>query len=129
MTKIRAKRIEQITNDIPEIKPVFGESKGDLLILGWGSTLGAINAATEILIEKGYKVANAHLRYLNPFPKNLGDFLKNYKKVLIPEINLGQLRLLIRAKYLINAEGFNVVGGQPLKVHSIAEEAEKLLRK
>lgn len=128
MIKIRAKRIAQIENDIPDIKTIFGESKGDLLILGWGSTLGSINAACEKLLKKGYKVANAHLRYLNPFPKNLGEFLKNYKKVLIPEINLGQLQLLIRAKYLVDAKGFNIVGGQPLKVNGIVEAAEKLLK-
>lgn len=127
MVKARAQKISQIVNGIPDIKIVYGEPKGDLLILGWGSTLGAINAATENLLEKGHKVTNAHLRYLNPFPKNLGDVLKNYKKVLIPEVNLGQLRLLIRAKYLVDAYGFNVIGGQPLKVNSIVEAAEKLL--
>ena len=128
MVKTRAKKIAGIANDIPDIKIEYGDSKGDLLILGWGSTLGSINAAVEKLLEKGYKVSNAHLRYLNPFPKNLGDLLKNYKKVLIPEVNLGQLRLLIRAKYLVDAYGFNVVGGQPLKVNAIVEEAEKLLK-
>ena len=128
MVKLRAQKVAQIENDIPDIKPVFGESKGDLLILGWGSTLGSINAATEELLEKKYKVANAHLRHLNPFPKNLGSFLKNYKKVLIPELNLGQLRMLIRAKYLVPAEGLNIVGGRPLKVSAITEAAEKLLK-
>lgn len=128
MVKARAKKIAQIVVDVPDIKTVYGEPKGDLLILGWGSTLGSINAACEKLLEKGYKVANAHLRHLNPFPKNLGEFLKNYKKVLIPEVNLGQLSLLIRAKFLIDAQGFNVVGGQPLKVSAIVEAAEKLLK-
>lgn len=127
MVKIRAKRIEEIKNDIPDAKIVFGEREGDLLILGWGSTLGSINAATEKLLKKSCKVANTHLRYVNPFPKNLGDLLKNFKKVLIPEMNLGQLRLLIRAKYLVDAHGFNIIGGQPLKVDSIVEAAEKLL--
>ncbi|MBI3590284.1 MAG: 2-oxoacid:acceptor oxidoreductase subunit alpha [Candidatus Melainabacteria bacterium] len=128
MIKIRAERIARIANDIPDIKPIFGEIKGDLLILGWGSTLGSIDAATEKLLEKGYKVTNAHLRHLNPFPKNLESFLKNFKKVLIPEVNLGQLRMLIRAKYLIDAQGLNIVGGQPLKVNAIIELAEKLLK-
>ena len=128
MVKVRAQRIAQIADDIPDLKIVFGESKGDLLILGWGGTLGSITAATEQLIEKGYKVSNAHLRHLNPFPKNLGDLLKNFKKILIPEINLGQLKMLIRAKYLIDAQGVNIVGGQPLKVSAIVETVEKLLK-
>ena len=128
MVKIRAQKIAQIADDIPDLKIVFGEEKGDLLILGWGSTLGSINAAVEKLLEKGHKVANAQLRYLNPFPKNLGDLMKNYKKVLIPEINLGQLRLLVRAKYLVDAHGLNIVSGQPLKVQSIVEAAEGLLK-
>ncbi len=128
MVKIRAHRIAQITNDIPELKIVYGEKKGDLLILGWGSTFGAINAATENLIEKGYKVANAHLKYLNPFPRNLGEILKNYKTVLIPEINLGQLRFLVRAKYLIDAQGLNIVNGKPLATGAIVDVAEKLIK-
>lgn len=129
MVKARARKIAQIVVDIPDIEVIYGGPKGDLLILGWGSTLGSISAATEKLLEKNYKVANAHLKYLNPFPKNLGDLLKNYKKVLIPEINLGQLKLLVRAKYLVDAQGFNIVGGQPLKVNAIVEAAEDLLRK
>lgn len=128
MTKLRQTRIEGIANDIPDLQIIFGKEKGDLLLLGWGSTLGAINEACEKLLDKGYSVANAHLRHLNPFPKNLGEILKNYKKVLIPEVNLGQLRFLIRAKYLIDAEGVNIVGGQPLKVRDIVKAAEKLLR-
>ncbi len=128
MVKARAQKIAQIADEIPDLKVVFGEPKGDLLILGWGSTLGSINAAVEKLLEKGYKVSNAHLRHLNPFPKNLGDFMKNFKKILIPEINLGQLRMLIRAKYLIDAQGLNIVSGQPLKVNVIVETAEKLLK-
>ncbi len=129
MIKFRAQKVEQIANEIPDLEIVNGEEEGDLLILGWGSTLGAINAATEKLIEKGYKVSNTHLRHLNPFPRNLGSILKNYKKVLIPELNLGQLRLLIRAKYLIDAQGLNIIGGQPIKVNAIIEAAEKLLCK
>ena len=127
MVRLRAQRVANIANDIPEIKIIYGEPKGDLLILGWGSTLGAINEAVEKLMEKGHKVANAHLRYLNPFPKNLGDILKNYKKILIPEVNLGQLKLLIRARYLVDAYGVNIIGGQPLKISQIVKESEELL--
>lgn len=126
MVKLRAEKIERIANDIPALKIINGPEKGDLLILGWGSTLGAINAATEKLLKNNYKVANTHLRHLNPFPKNLGEVLRNYKKVLIPEINLGQLRLLIRAKYLVDAQGLNLVRGQPIKVSEIIEAAERM---
>ncbi len=128
MCKMRVHRIENIKEDIPEIEVIYGESKGDLLILGWGSTLGVITAATESLLEKGYKVANAHLKYLNPFPRNLGSLLKNYKSVLIPELNLGQLKLLVRAKYLVDAQGFNIVNGKPLMISSVIDAAEKLLK-
>ncbi|MBI1857943.1 MAG: 2-oxoacid:acceptor oxidoreductase subunit alpha [Candidatus Melainabacteria bacterium] len=128
MVKIRAKKIANIENDIPELKILNGSDKGDLLILGWGSTLGSINAAIEKLLENGHKVANVHLRHLNPFPKNLGAVLKNFKHVLIPEVNLGQLRLLVRARYLVDAQGLNIVSGQPLKVRDIVEAAEKLLK-
>lgn len=127
MVKLRARKVQNIDQDIPEIKVVNGEDSGDLLILGWGSTLGSINSATERLIENGKKVSNAHLRYLNPFPRNLGELLKNFKKVLIPEINMGQLQMLIRSKYLVDAAGLNIVSGQPLKVDSIVAAAEELL--
>lgn len=126
--KLRAHRIEQISCDIPEAKIINGKDKGDLLILGWGSTLGSINAAVEKLIEKGHKASNTHLRHVNPLPRNLGNVLGNFKKILIPEINLGQLRFLIRARYLFDVHGFNFVSGQPLKVSSIVDEAEKLLK-
>ena len=127
MVKTRANKVQGIENDIPEIKVINGKGSGDLLILGWGSTLGSINSATQKLIEKGHSVSNAHLRHLNPFPKNLGDLLKNFKKVLIPEINLGQLSMLIRAKYLVDAQGLNIVAGKPLRVDSIMNKAEEMI--
>lgn len=128
MVKLRAQKVANIENDIPELEIINGPSSGDLLILGWGSTLGTINSATEALLDKGYSVANTHLRYLNPFPKNLGKILKNYKKILIPEINLGQLSMLIRSKYLVDAKGFNMVAGLPLRVHAIVDAAENFLK-
>ena len=129
MVKTRAAKIAGIEKDIPDLKTIHGGSSGDLLILGWGSTLGSINAACEKLIEKGHKVSNVHLRHLNPLPKNLESILKNFKKILIPEVNLGQLRLIIRAKYLIDVQGLNIVSGQPLKVHDIVDKAEEMLKK
>jgi 2-oxoglutarate ferredoxin oxidoreductase subunit alpha len=128
MVKIRAEKIANIANDIPDLKVLDGKSSGDLLILGWGSTLGAISSAVEELLKKGHEVANVHLHHINPFPKNLGDILKSYKQILIPEVNLGQLRLLVRARYLVDAKGLNIVGGQPIKVSEIVKEAERLLK-
>lgn len=128
MVKLRDRKVQNIANDIPEIKVITGKEKGDLLILGWGSTLGSISSAAEKLIEEGYSVSNAHVRYLNPFPKNLGELLKNFKHVLIPEINMGHLSMLIRAKYLVDAKGLNIVAGQPLKIHAIVEAAKAILK-
>ena len=94
MTLLRAEKVARIARDIPPLE-VFGPPEGDLLILGWGSTYGAIRSAVERLQARGKRVAHAHLRHLNPFPANTGDVLRSYRRVLVPEINLGQLRILI----------------------------------
>jgi 2-oxoglutarate ferredoxin oxidoreductase subunit alpha len=122
MTNLRAEKIERIAYDIPKLE-VNGPDSGDLLVLGWGSTFGAIFSAVKSLQDQGYnKIASAHLRYLNPFPSNLNEVLHSYKKVLIPEMNLGQLKLLIRGKFLIDAIGFNKVQGKPFQVREIEEK-------
>src|SRR5262249_20930696 len=112
MVRLRAAKVAGIVQDIPDLE-VFGKSSGDLLVLGWGGTYGAITSAVEKLQAEGLSVSSAHLRYLNPFPKNLGEILGRFEKVLIPELNLGQLSLLIRAKYLVDAKSFNKVQGKP----------------
>jgi 2-oxoglutarate ferredoxin oxidoreductase subunit alpha len=91
-----------------------GPSKGKLLILGWGSTYGAIKSAVTELLTEGYSVAHAHIRYMRPFPKNLGEILKNYDKVLIPEINNGQLIKIIRDVYFVDATGYHKIMGVPI---------------
>jgi len=106
---------------------VFGPPQGDLLILGWGSTYGAIRSAVERLGARGKKVAHAHLRHLNPFPSNTGEVVRSYRTVLIPEINLGQLRTVIRAEFLVDAIGFNLVRGKPFTIAEIESKAEQLL--
>jgi len=106
---------------------VFGPPTGDLLILGWGSTYGAIRSAAERLQSRGKSVAHAHLRHLFPFPPNTGDVLRSYRTVLIPEINLGQLRTIIRAEFLVDALGFNLVRGKPFGIAEIEIKAEQLL--
>jgi 2-oxoglutarate ferredoxin oxidoreductase subunit alpha len=106
---------------------VFGKESGKLLVIGWGSTYGAITSAVESLQRKGLPVSSLHLRHLNPFPGNLGSVIGRFEKVLIPELNLGQLRWLIRAQYLVDAVGLNKVQGKPFKVAEIVKAIEAAL--
>ncbi len=122
----RAEKIARIARDIPPLD-VFGPPRGELLILGWGSTYGAIRSAVERLQARGRTVAHAHLRHLNPFPANTGDVVHAYERVLIPEVNMGQLRMLIRAMFLVDAEGFNLVRGKPFQISEIQAKAEQVL--
>jgi 2-oxoglutarate ferredoxin oxidoreductase subunit alpha len=118
MVRMRAAKIAGIANSIPDLK-VEGDPNADVLVLGWGSTYGAITTAVERTLTKGKKVAHAHLRYLDPMPKNTGAVVKRYKKVIIPEMNLGQLLLKIRADFLVDAKGINKVKGKPFLVSEI----------
>jgi 2-oxoglutarate ferredoxin oxidoreductase subunit alpha len=126
MTLLRAAKVAGVAADIPPLD-VYGPTEGDLLVLGWGSTYGAIRSAVERLQERGASVAHAHLRYLNPLPSNTGDVLASYKRVLIPEINLGQLLMLIRARFLVDAIGYNRVRGKPFRIAELEAEAERVL--
>ena len=126
MTRLRNEKIERIANFIPE-QEVYGDPEGELLVLSWGSTYGAAITAVDKLREEGASVSHAHLRYLNPFPKNLGDIISRFNQVLIPELNLGQLRLLIRAKFLVDAQGLSKVQGTPFKVSEILAKCHELL--
>ena len=126
MTHLRAEKVARIVDAIADLD-VFGPAEGELLILGWGSTYGSIRSAVERLQAEGQSVSHAHLRYLNPFPRNLEDTLRSFRHVLVPEINLGQLLLLIRGRYLIDAEGFNKVRGKPFRIAEIHERAEQIL--
>lgn len=127
MVKLRAEKVKNIENHIP-LAEVEGDQEGELLIIGWGSTYGSITTARERLLEKGYKVSRLHLKYLNPFPKNLGEVLSKFKKVLIPELNLGQLKKIIRAEYLVDAIGMNKVQGLPFKASEIERKVMELLK-
>ena len=118
MTRLRFEKIERIANDIPELE-VFGDDEGDLLVLGWGSTYGVNRTAVQRARAEGKKVSQAHLKHLNPFPKNTEAVLRRFKKVLIPENNMGQLSLLIRGKYLIDAEGLHSVTGRPFTISQV----------
>lgn len=127
MVKIRQQKIEKIADYIPEQKIDNGPEKGKVLVLGWGSTYGAIKSAVAELLKEGKEVSHVHLRYIRPFPKNLGTIIKNFDNVLIPELNNGQLIKIIRDKYLVDAKGFNKIKGIPFKKSEVVEEIKKLL--
>lgn len=126
MIALRAEKIERAARNIPPLE-VRGPTSGDALVLGWGGTYGSITTAVDRLRNAGRSVASAHLRYLNPFPANLEQVLRSYKKVIIPEINLGQLSMLIRARYLIDATGINVVRGRPFNVDFLAQRITEIM--
>ena len=127
MVRLRAAKVEAIAQDVPDVVPV-GDPDGDLLLIGWGSTYGAITAALRAQRGKGKRVGHVHLRWLNPLPKNLGEVLKRYKKVVVPEMNMGQLVWLLRAKYLVDAEGFNKIQGKPFKQSEIEAKIQEATR-
>ena len=126
MSLLRAEKVARIAGDIPPLD-VFGPDHGDLLIIGWGSTYGALRSAAERLQASGRSVAHAHLRYLNPFPANTGDVLRGYRRVLVPEINLGQLWFLLRGRYLVDAVSYGRVRGKPFRIQEIVDEAQRVL--
>ena len=121
MTNARADKIAGIANDIPLQTVALGEDHGKLAVVGWGSTFGAIHQAVKIARDEGTDVAHIHVRYLSPFPRNLGELLKRYERVLVPEMNNGQLVKLLRAEYLVDAEGFSKVTGKPFRVTDIVQ--------
>jgi 2-oxoglutarate ferredoxin oxidoreductase subunit alpha len=115
-----------IAGDIPPLE-VDDQDGARLLVLGWGSTYGPIGAAIRRVRAEGGRVAQAHLRHLNPLPANTGEVLRRYDRVLIPEMNLGQLRMLVRAQFLVDAVGYNRVRGLPFKAEELADEIVGLL--
>lgn len=127
MVELRAKKIAGIAETIPDVG-LFGEEEGKLLVVGWGSSHGAITSAVEACRKKGLSVSSLHLRYLNPFPKNLGKIFPRFKKVLVPEMNLGQLLLLLRGRYLVDAVGLHKVQGRPFQVREIVQKIEEVLK-
>jgi len=127
MTDTRAWKVANIANDIPP-QEVHGDEDADILVLGWGSTFGSVRAAARRVRLEGHKVATTHLRYLNPLPTNLGDVIRSYDKLLIPELNTGQLLKLIRSEFLIDAVGLNKVAGEPFKVSEITEKILEMIK-
>jgi 2-oxoglutarate ferredoxin oxidoreductase subunit alpha len=127
MVKIRQEKVDKIADHIPDQKLDSGPSSGKILVLGWGSTYGAIKSAVAELQAEGHSVSHAHIRYLRPFPKNLGELLKNFEQVLIPEINNGQLIKIIRDQYLVDAKGYNKIMGVPITKGELVERIKEML--
>jgi len=128
MVKIRQEKVDKIAEYIPEQHIDSGPQKGKLLVLGWGSTYGSIKSAVAELLAEGYEIAHAHLRYVRPFPRNLGDILKNYEQVLIPEINNGQLIKIIRDQYLVDAKGYNKIMGVPITKTELVQKLREMVK-
>ena len=126
MVRIRAAKIDAIVQDVPNVLP-SGDPEGDLLLVSWGSTYGSITQAVKAERAKGRKLGHLHLRYLNPLPANLGDILKRYRKVLVPELNMGQLLWVLRAKYLVDAVGLNKIQGRPFKQNELEQKIDEML--
>ncbi|MBT8219736.1 MAG: 2-oxoacid:acceptor oxidoreductase subunit alpha [Bacteroidia bacterium] len=128
MVKIREAKVARIAEHIPEQKILNGPEEGDLLVLGWGSTCGVIESVTRDLVSHGHKVAHVQLRYINPFPRNLGDILNNFKKILIPEINNGQLSKVIKSTYLKPVEQYNKIQGIPITKAELKAQILQVLK-
>ena len=122
MTKVRQEKIDRISETIPEQEIITGDNSGDVLVLGWGSTYGSIKTAVKQLNVDRYKVSQVHLKYINPFPSNLGEIIQSFNKVLIPEINNGQLIKIIKDKYLVDAIGLNKIQGMPIYASEIKQK-------
>jgi 2-oxoglutarate ferredoxin oxidoreductase subunit alpha len=126
MCRLRAAKVEAVAQEIPDVVPA-GDPAGDLLIVGWGSTYGPITVAMKAQRAKGRKIGHVHLRFLNPLPRNLGEVLKRYEKILVPEMNMGQLVMVLRAKYLVDAQGYDKIQGKPFRTSEIEAKIEEVL--
>jgi 2-oxoglutarate ferredoxin oxidoreductase subunit alpha len=125
-THVRAEKIARIAQDIGELDLSGGES-GDVLVIGWGGTYGALRQGQQQLAAQGKLVSHAHLRWLSPIEPGLAKIIKNFKRVIVAELNMGQLRMMIRAQFLVDAIGLNKIQGQPFKVREVVDAVEKLL--
>ncbi len=126
MVNLRAQKIDHVAQDVPD-QEVFGDERGELLVVSWGGTFGAVRTAIEQARDDGRQVSHAHLRWLHPLPANLGDVLKRFRQVLVCELNLGQLQLLLRARYLVDARGLHKMQGRPFTIHEIRDQVDELL--
>jgi len=126
MVRLRAEKVQGIAKEIPPT-PIHGEEEGKILLVGWGSTYGAITSAAERLQRQGKSVSSIHLRYLNPFPSDLADIFQRFERIIVPEMNLGQLWFILRGRYLVDAVSLNQVRGKPFTIQEIVEKVEEYL--
>jgi 2-oxoglutarate/2-oxoacid ferredoxin oxidoreductase subunit alpha len=126
MVRVRYRKLAKITQDIPPTK-INGPDRGKLLVIGWGSTYGSITAAVQEAQAQGKSVSHVHLRHLNPLPADLGEIISRFEKVLVPEMNMGQLLRVLRAEYLVDAVGLNKIQGRPFKVSEVATRIARML--
>lgn len=126
MTRIRAQKVANIAKHLPATE-IYGKTKGDLLLLGWGSTYGSNKSAVEELLARGYKVAQAHIKHINPLPNDLESILRNYKHVMLPELNSGQLNMILRAKFLIDIKAVNQINTKPFNQSDLVRIAEEII--
>lgn len=127
MVNLRAAKIENVAKELPP-QEVYGDESGDVLLVSWGGTFGAVRTACDVARKRGQRVSHMHMRWLNPFPSNIGDVLKRFKRVLICELNMGQLQLLIRGRYLIDAAGLHKVQGRPFMVSEVLAKIDEISR-
>jgi 2-oxoglutarate ferredoxin oxidoreductase subunit alpha len=123
MVRTRAEKVARVAQDIPPTV-INGDPRGEILVVGWGSTYGAITQAVQKLRAKGRSVSSVHLRHVNPLPSDLGAILSKFRKIIVPEMNLGQMRMLLRSNYLVDAIGINKVDGRPFKVSELMAQIE-----
>jgi 2-oxoglutarate ferredoxin oxidoreductase subunit alpha len=126
MTELRAQKVANVIREVPD-QTVFGDERGELLVVSWGGTYGTVRTAIERAREAGKPVSHAHVRWINPLPRNLGDVLRRFRQVLVCELNMGQLQLWLRAHYLVDAQGLHKVQGQPFRVSDILTKVDELL--
>ena len=124
MVRTRQAKVDGIARDVEPLEVDDPDGDAKVLVLGWGSTYGPIGAAARRVRRQGHKVAQAHLRHLNPFPANLGEVLRGYDRVIVPEMNLGQLALLLRGKYLVDVHSYSRVRGLPISLSELARDLE-----
>jgi len=128
MSRLRDEKVARIANDIPPTE-VFGQEGDELLVIGWGGTFGTLRTAVKNKQAEGVPVSHVHLRYLNPLPADLGDIISRYQKVVVAELNLGQIATIIRARYLVDAIGFNKIQGQPFYVYEVESKIDEILER